>query len=158
MIICLSIIVLMLIYYPIFFTGMGSETNSPAKPMNHTNKAIRLTFSYEGDNLRLLSKQNIDKLVFFDPELNIENRSGFFYQLVDSNNKSILKGVIPTPIVPDREIFSDQPNESIIRKPVPEMRGTFSVLVPDISEAESLDILGTPITREKTLDFRSPAK
>jgi hypothetical protein len=124
----------------------------------HNNKALRLTFSYEGNNIRLISQQKIDKLLPpSGPFDNIQqNQTGFWYELSDSSHNILYRQVMNFPIKNDTEVFSKDPKESIIRQKITDIRGTFSILIPDIPQANNFDMFSSPISSEGVRSIEEP--
>jgi hypothetical protein len=57
----------------------------------------------------------------------------------------VYRRVIQNPIRVDEEIFSDEPGQTLTRRPVEQPRGQFVLLVPDIEEARALSLVGPPV-------------
>lgn len=123
------------------------------------NKALRLTFSYEGNNIQLISQQKIEKVLPpSGPSENIQpNQTGFWYELTDSRHNILYRQVMDFPIKTDTEVFSNDPSESIIRQEITDIRGTFSILVPDIPQANNFDMFSSPIMSEGVRGIEAPA-
>jgi hypothetical protein len=121
----------------------NSVSNSNQQKSN--TKAMRLTFSYENNNIKLIDEQKIDKIIPPSTPLNeLENkRVNYLLEVKDDKNNTIYRQVIENQIKRDIEIFSDEPKESIFRKELPEIKGVFSVVIPDDPQAESLDIFSS---------------
>jgi hypothetical protein len=105
--------------------------------------AYRVVFEYEGDQIRKVSQQRIEMSA--PPSHSIEghqNEVGFWYELRDANDKPVYRRVIQNPIQSTAEVFS--PDGSIVRRPVEKPRGVFHIVVPEISEAATLVLVGTP--------------
>ena len=87
---------------------MDNDTSS-LFPSQQNNKALRLTFSYEGNNIQLISQQKIEKVLPpSGPSDNIQpNQTGFWYELTDSNHNILYRQVMDFPIKADTEVFSD---------------------------------------------------
>jgi hypothetical protein len=138
-----------------FFKLLTMSNENPAvdKPNSVSNsnhqksstKAKRLTFSYENNNIKLINEQKIDKIIPPSTPLpDLENkRVNFLLEVSDNKNNTIYRQVIENQIQRDIEIFSDEPKESIFRKELPEIKGVFSVVIPDEPQAESLDIFSS---------------
>ena len=123
------------------------------------NKAVRLTFSYQGDKINLISRQSVEKLITIPPESkNPEYISETWFELSDSKRNVIHRQNLNNLIRKDMEVFSDDPNNSISRHKVDEIKGTFSILVPDVSEADSLDIFTLPTSSVKEARFSDENK
>jgi hypothetical protein len=135
-----------------------ATTSSDQKRTN----AKRLTFSYEGNKIKLIEQQNIQKIV--PPSVTVDtknNRSGFWFEITGDKQDVLYRRIIDNPIKTDIEVFSDEKvTESISRHKVSDIKGAFSIVIPDIPEAEGLDLFGSPIREERgerTLDIKKPS-
>jgi hypothetical protein len=122
-------------------------------------KAIRLTFQYKDTDIKLISQYKIDKIIPPTSLIKSENKSGVWYEITDDQQNIIYSRGIPHAIQTDVEVFSNEPEkESIIRQNVPQIEGTFSILIPDRPEAKSLSIFSNPIEKGKKLLQKSATK
>jgi hypothetical protein len=116
------------------------------------NKAIRLTFSYQGDNITLLSRQKVDK---FLPATTIsvspQGSSEFWFELSDPQRNVVHTRSLDNLIKKDMEVFSEDPNNSIHRQKIGDIKGTFSILIPDIPNALNFDIFTSPVISDSAL-------
>ena len=73
------------------------------------NKVLRLTFSYEGSNIQLISQQKIEKVLppSGPSDNSKQNQTGFWYELTDSKNNTLYRQVMDFPIKTDTEVFSN---------------------------------------------------
>lgn len=109
------------------------------------DKSLRLIFSYEGDNIKLLSSQKVN--IIPPPSDDIqENRehSGFWYSLEDNNGRSLYHRVTRQRLHEEVEVFTNERENSIQRRKVENPKGTLILLVPDISEGHSVALFGSP--------------
>jgi hypothetical protein len=135
--------------------NMYNDT-STSFPSKQNTKALRLTFSYEGNNIQLISQQKIEKVL--PPSDNIQqNQTGFWYELTDSENNTVYRQIMNSPIKIDMEVFSNDPKESIIRQQITDIRGIFSIVVPDIPQAKNFDMFSSPIVSEGIAGIQKPA-
>ena len=87
------------------------------------------------------------------------SKSGVWYEITDDQQNIIYSRGIPNAIQTDVEVFSNEAEEeSIIRQNVPQIEGTFSILIPDRPEAKSLSIFSNPIEKGKKLMQKSATK
>ena len=94
-------------------------------------KAVRLTFSYNGDKMELLSRQEVDMLVPpTDPISEPKSRHGFWFEVKDDKGKTLYRKVQHDPVRSDVEVFSNDPKQPLMRVPVKEPKGIFSVVLP----------------------------
>jgi hypothetical protein len=116
------------------------------------NKAIRLTFSYEGDNITLVSRQKVDKFLPSSAlSVNPPVSSKSWFELSDPQRNLIHTRSLDNLIKKDMEVFSEDPNNSIHRQKIPDIKGTFSILIPDIPNATNFDIFTLPVTTDSAL-------
>ena len=110
--------------------------------------AVRLIFSYEGNDIKLESRQRVNMVVApGEPvvaEGAPEERSGFWVEIRDGADQPLRRQLLHNPIPRDAEVFSDDPAQSVARIPLERPSGVFSVLVPEIEEAEYVALIGTP--------------
>jgi hypothetical protein len=101
----------------------------------------------------LIDEQTINKIIPPSiPLTELENkRVNFLLEVSDNKNNTLYRQIIENQIKTDIEIFSDEPKESISRKELSEIKGVFSVVIPDQPEAENLDIF-------KSRDFTGKAR
>jgi hypothetical protein len=123
-----------------------------------SNRAIRLTFSYEGNNIKLISRQNIEKVLRPSTQFHIqENQTGSWYELTNDQQHVLFRQIIDNPIKVDAEVFSDNKTESISRHMLSDIRGTFSIVVPDIPEGKNFDLFNSPVISEGIRGLQKPA-
>lgn len=116
-------------------------------------RARRLTFSYEGTSIKLISQQPIKKILPPSDDLDTKsNRTGFWYEITDDNQNILYQKIISNPIETDIEVFPVESNESIMRqKKTSEIKGIFSILIPDPPNAKTLSFFGNPIEGNETM-------
>jgi hypothetical protein len=113
-------------------------------------KARRLTFSYKGTNIKIISQHKIEKVLPPSDYLDTKNnRSGFWYEITDDNQNILYQKSISNPIQTDIEVFSNKLEESIMRQKISQIEGTFSILIPDLPDAKTFSLFGNPIERDE---------
>jgi hypothetical protein len=114
------------------------------------NKALRLTFEYEGSTVKLVSTQQVDMILPPSHPLETkEEQTGFWFTLSDAQGKPVYRRVVSNPIRYDREVFSNDPRHpSIQRVPVEKPKGTFVMLVPDVAGARTVQLFSHPLAHE----------
>jgi hypothetical protein len=111
--------------------GAGSQTGPEPRG------AVRLTFRYEGDEVRLVSSRHIDKLVPPEDEAERdEERQGFFAEVRGADDRVLRRRLLHAPIRRDAEVFTDEGDRALARVPVERPTGVFSLVVPDLEEAD----------------------
>jgi hypothetical protein len=106
----------------------------------------RLTFAYEGDQVRLVSEQRVN-MILPPSQLadELERQTGFSVILRDEGGQPVYAHAIASPFQFDREIFDRDPARSSRRESNPHPRGTFVVLVPALENALRLELFGHPL-------------
>lgn len=128
-------------------TAQASKTTPDA------NKAVRLTFSYVGDDVKLLSQQRTEMIVPpSDSVKGYETRKGFWAEVRSGTDKTLYRTVMHNPTKNDAEVFPESPGGPISRAPAPKRKGVFVVLVPDTVKGEEV------ILRRSTPETKGPAK
>jgi hypothetical protein len=123
----------------------GENPVSPAEPNGPA--AVRLLFSYEGDDIRLISRQRVN--VVTPPgeplEESLEGKSGFWVEVRDQAGRALRRQLMHDPIRHDAEVFSEDPERSVARIPIERSSGVFAVLIPEIEGADHVALIGTPL-------------
>jgi hypothetical protein len=110
-------------------------TGSPTGP--EPRGAVRLIFQYEGDEVRLVSSRHIDKVVPPDDEAETdEERQGFYAEVRGADDRVLRRRLLHAPIRRDAEVFTDEGDRALSRIPVERPSGVFSLVVPDLEEAD----------------------
>jgi hypothetical protein len=119
--------------------------NTPQDTPPPEPRAIRLTFAYAGDRIELTDTQRLAMFVSpsdaFEPE---RDRSGFWVEVRDADEQPLFRRLMHHPIETTREVFPADLHGEIIRTPVADPRGVFSVVIPEIADARILAVVGSP--------------
>ena len=120
----------------------GNIQPQPAQP----GPVRRLTFEYDGDQIRLVSEQHVRMIVPpAPPPEQADALGGFQVLLRDQQDQPVLRFSRTNPIRHDAEVFSPPgADQSIARVPVDRPKGSFVLLVPDVPGARTLELVGTP--------------
>ena len=111
-----------------------AEKTSPAP-----NKAMRLTFSYSGDDVKLLSQERTEMTVPpSDQVKGYAKHKGFWAELKSGSDKTLYRTVMHNPTKNDAEVFPESPGGVISRQPAPKRKGVFVVVVPDTDKGEEV--------------------
>ena len=139
----------------------AKKTSKPRarKTSPEPNMAMRLTFSYDGDEVKLLSKRSTEMIVpSTDALKGYGTQKGFWAELRSARDKTLYRTVMHNPTKNDAEVFPGTPNEGISRVPAPDRKGVFVVVVPDTDEGEDLILCrSTPATKGPTAGLRALA-
>ena len=107
---------------------------------------LRVTFAYKGGVVRFAGSQRVAMTTPPSstpaPE---KERSGYWFEARDANGALLFLRVLHDPVRADVEVHSKDSKQSSTRIPIAEPEGRFEVLVPDLSEARSLHLFGTPV-------------
>ncbi|HEX9628880.1 MAG TPA: hypothetical protein VF961_02595 [Pyrinomonadaceae bacterium] len=104
-------------------------------------KAMRLTFSYQGDQVKLVSQQPVEMTVPpSDPLKGYEEHKGFWAEVKNAQDKTLFRRVLHNPTRNDAEVFSDDPEQSISRAPAPKRKGVFVVVVPHTEKGHEVTL------------------
>lgn len=105
-------------------------------------KAMRLTFSYDGDEVKLVSKQSVDMVVPpSDPVKGFAREKGFWAELKGTKDRTLYRHVMHNPTRNDAEVFSDDPEQSVSRVPAPKRKGVFVVVVPETAQGKEVALV-----------------
>ncbi len=127
---------------------MPIQIPTDSTPAGAANRALRLTFSYEGAKLTLVSQQSVEMVVPPSHAIDVsEVQSGFWFTVEDGQARTVYRRVMQSPIRSDVEVFSPEPDTSVHRRPVENPRGTFTLLVPEIAGSQTVALFDQPLVR-----------
>jgi hypothetical protein len=110
---------------------------------------LRLTFSYEGGNVRLMSQQAVEMICpdRCPPPSNRarQQQPGFFYELRDTRDQILHEGAIPNPVKFDVELRTDDSRRPLAWQKLREPKGCFVLLVPDLAPAHTIVLFSSPL-------------
>jgi hypothetical protein len=119
------------------------------------NRAVRLTFSYEGDAVKLIKQQPLEMIAPPSDELRQKKEaSGFWVEVHNLDRKVVYRRATENPIKKFVEVRSDDPDRPLAMVEVEEPSGIFTILIPEIIEGGEIALFSSPLKREKT---RKPA-
>lgn len=123
----------------IFNLNEQEQSSTPASP-----RAVRLTFGYESNDVRLVTRQSVKMVVPPTDALSgYEGQQGFWVEVRNEGNETLYRRVMHDPLRQDVEIFSPDPRESVARTPLEKPSGIFVVLIPDLDEADHVALLSS---------------
>ena len=118
-----------------------------------SNQAVRVTLSYQGKELRVVSRKVLFIRTPPSAPLEIpEKQAGFWFHVEDANGHLLYRRVMDNPIQFDTETPSDDPERPLKRVPLSERRGTFFLLIPILREARTVRIFSSPFELEKAAE------
>jgi hypothetical protein len=107
-------------------------------------RVVRLTFTYEGDDVRLASQQPVEMIIPPTDALSgYEGEQGFWVEVRSGQDETLHRRVMDDPLRQDVEVFSPDPEQSVARTPVEKPSGIFTVLVPDLDEADHVTLMSS---------------
>jgi hypothetical protein len=122
-------------------TTSRKSAKRSVQPSAESPTAMRLTFSYQGDRVKLVSQQPVEMTVPpSDPLKGYEQHKGFWAELKSDQDKTLFRRVLHNPTRNDAEVFSDDPEQSISRAPAPKRKGVFVVVVPHTEEGREVTL------------------
>lgn len=125
------------------------EDEAPDSPAPERPRAVRLTIAYNGDQMELVSQQNVAMRVPpSDPVESLtaaaEEPTGYWVDLKDDQDQTLYRRLLDDPIPSHVEVFSPDPEQSMQRVPVAEPRGVISIVLPEIEAAQAVSLVGPP--------------
>jgi hypothetical protein len=106
-------------------------------------RAVRLTFEYEGEEVRLVSRDRVAMLVPPSDETGREEeQGGFWFEVLDAQDRPIYRRAARNPLRSHIEVFGEGPDSSFTHVEMPQPRGVFTLLVPDLEGARTLALIG----------------
>ena len=124
---------------------MPNAEPPPPRTTTYPSPTLRATFAYQGNTLSFGGSIRVDMIVpppvTAPPE---KDQAGYWFEVRDAGGTLLYHRVLYEPIRIDAEVFADDPKQTITRVPIPEPRGEFELLVPDLPKARTLLLWGPP--------------
>ena len=109
----------------------------------------RLTFEYDGDQIKLVSDKPVTMIVPpVQPSEAQPGHGALSLVLRDDADRALLHVTRANPIRYDAEVFSPDGDRTMQRVPVERPKGAFTILVPDHPDARKIELIGTPLKPE----------
>jgi hypothetical protein len=125
---------------------MSKEGSPGLFDQEQGRRAIRFVFEYDGDEVRLVSRQYVEALAPASHSLESqEGQQGFWVELRSADGGALYRQLLHDPMPRDVEVFSDDPEQSIARVPVERPTGVFFVLVPVLEGADHLAVVSSEL-------------
>ena len=104
--------------------------------------SLRLIFEFDGDQVDLVSRQPVDMLApSSEPLEDFSDKRGSWVELLDSDGAALHRQVLHDPIRTSSEVFAPDAEESIRRVERTGRKGAFTVVVPDLPQAEQVAVV-----------------
>jgi hypothetical protein len=115
-------------------------------PAPVSRRTLRLTFEYDGDQLRIVNELRVEKVTppSLTPRPDPATSAGYWVELRDKGGKCLFHRLLPDAIRDSAEIYPE--NKPLERVPLREVKGRFEVLLPDVPEADMVVVMGHPIS------------
>jgi hypothetical protein len=122
-------------------------------------RAIRLTFTYEGDKIHLTDRREVDKPTQPSAPLLKRNKedklqSGFWVELHDTRRQALYRMVMSNPISFHAEVSDGKGGFTNLPRPKPS--GVFFVVVPNLPEVKSIVLFSSPLGFETKIGPAEP--
>ena len=140
---------------------MQSEPPLEEAPADNANRAMRLSFAYEGSEVRLVEQQNLQKVTQPSDPIDTRQyreRSGFWVEIQDGQGQPLYRRIMDDHFEPSIEVRSQDPEYPLERIPIDRPRGTFSVIVPAFPDADAVVLFGSPIDSRDARAAMQPAR
>ena len=109
-----------------------------------TQTALRLTFAYSGDSIRLVASRAVDMRVPpSDPVDGYQGQAGFWAELRDSTGRTIYRRIMHNPFPSYHEVHSPR-GAPPTHTPVANREGEFEIVVPAPPPGSRIVFFGTP--------------
>lgn len=103
-------------------------------------RAIRLIFEYEGDQLRLVTQQTVE-MVVTDASPTSADAPGYYLDARDSGDRTLARVAAHGAFSRSTEVFPERHDEPIARIDAPRQRGAFTVTLPAVDEADHVTVV-----------------
>jgi hypothetical protein len=124
------------------FPAIPMDPADPTQQRAEPNRAIRLLIEYDKSGFSITDSRPLETLAPASHALDAPRAtSGFWVELRDAKKNVLYRRVMPNPVQSDVEIFDP---EGLHRHAVEEPKGVFTVLVPDIPDAEEIAFVSSP--------------
>lgn len=110
------------------------------------SRAVRLIFEYDGDNVVLISQQDVDIASTGISALR-EPPPGNYIEVRAADGGALSRVPIGEVFSTSVEVFPEHAGEAIVRLDVEKPRGAFTVVVPATEEATHVAVLGVRAAR-----------
>lgn len=112
--------------------------NNPSQP--GVRNAVRLIFEYEGDQVRLVGQQPLGAAKA-PVDFPLTDSPGYFVDTRDSAGQTLARMPAPNAFANDLEVFPEDHSQPIVRVPVDEPRGAFTVIIDAPQEATHVSVV-----------------
>ena len=120
-------------------------------PDRKIKRSLRLTFSYERTNVQLTNVQSVTmRPLPADPLQAPKDATGFWIELQDADGQSLYRRVMQNPIRFAAEFPTGETNRPLAWGNIKEPRGSFVLVVPDLSRVQTLVLFSSPLEPDRS--------
>lgn len=121
-------------------------------------RSVRLIFRYDGDEVELLSRQPVDMVSPPSGPLGeFADRLGTWVEVRDGKDSALHRQILSDPVRASAEVFSPEPEENLSRVERTRRTGAFTVVVPDLPEADHVALVMAGAASAPTPGAEGPA-
>ena len=121
---------------------MGEPGERAAQAIEPPTYTLRLTFTYNQSDLRIVAVQRVAMIPPpGEPQPIHPGQAGFWVELRGGDDDLLYQRVLHTPFRYEVEVFEER---SIHSEKINSPQGMFELLVPDIPQAQTLRLFGSP--------------
>jgi len=124
--------------------GSGEQHTAP----QISRRTLRVTFEYNGGEFRIANQMRVEKITppTMTPCPDAATAAGYWVELRDRRGRCLFHRLLPDAIRDSAEIYPGK--NQLARTPLRQVAGRFEVLLPDLPEADSVVIMGHPVSSE----------
>jgi hypothetical protein len=124
----------------------------PQREEGQAPSAVRLTFSYKGERLKLVKQQILRMTPPPSDELKeTKEASGFWVEVRDAKHKVLYRRAMQSPVRRYAEVRADDPDMPLAMQEVKDPSGIFTILIPHIDKAVEVALFSSPSEEKKRL-------
>jgi hypothetical protein len=115
-----------------------AQANGRSTRSERSSHTLRLTFSYAGNDVRLIRSQRVAMIT--PPSVTpppVPGQSGYWFEVRDAYSTLLYHRHLHAPIRTSVEVFSDGQKQPITRVDIAAPVGQFELLVPDLPAAHT---------------------
>ena len=138
----------------------GTKKNTRVSVSTKLPLTTRLIFSYEGEEMRLVSRKTIQKIPPVSDRLTSQDgECGFWYEVRDAKSTTLFRRVMQNPMKQFAEIRSDNANRPFTWGRIKDPAGVLMILFPEMKEAVEVVFFSSgPQVQEKKRPARIIAR
>jgi hypothetical protein len=120
---------------------------------NQPQRAVRLIFEYDGDDVRLVSEHPVE-MVVAETDAVRPRSPGYYVDARDAAGRTVARVEAHAAFAGSMEVFPERPDEPITRVDAPN-RGAFTVVIPAPENADRVALVRVARGRAAASDARA---